>query len=173
MNKVFEVIEAKNFLKLIMTKLILTHPKSYLHAIIKFNNGLIKLLIHEPDMKIPISNSIYYNIFKNDDNSPVNFEILNNLNLKKIDINKFPLIKILNGMPRINSLYETVLITINDYFVFKFLQKKINFKELINLILKYSSLKEFQKYKQIKPQNAHEIYKLRDYVSLKLSTLGI
>ena len=41
------------------------------------------------------------------------------------------------------------------------------------LIDKYSGLKEFQKYKQIRPQNAYEIYKLRNYVSLKLSSLGI
>ena len=41
------------------------------------------------------------------------------------------------------------------------------------MIDKFSSLKEFQKYKQIQPQNAHEIYKLRNYVSLKLSSLGI
>ncbi len=174
MNKVFEVIEAKKIFRTNYNKIsILTHPKSYLHAIIKFNNGLIKLLIHEPDMKIPICNSIYPNISKNIRTKPINLEILNNLNLKKVDIHKFPLIKILNGMPKINSLYETILITINDYFVLKFLEKKINFKELINLILKYSRLNEFQKYKQIKPQNAHEIYKLRDYVSLKLSTLGI
>ena len=60
MNKVFEVIEAKNIFNLDYSKiLILTHPKSYLHAITKFKNGLTKLLLHDPDMKIPIYNSIY------------------------------------------------------------------------------------------------------------------
>ena len=174
MNKVFEVIEAKNIFELDYNKIsVLTHPKSYLHAIIVFKSGLTKLLIHKPDMKIPIYNSIHQNTFNDIDAKPINLKIINNLDLKKIDVDKFPLIKILNNLPKSNSLYETILITINDYFVFKFLEKKINFKELINLILKYSSLKEFQKYKVIKPQNAHEIYKLRDYVSLKLSSLGI
>ncbi len=174
MNKVFEVIEAKNIFGIDYNKIsILTHPKSYLHAIIKFKTGLVKLLIHEPDMKIPIYNSIYSNILKSNNTNPINFKIINNLNLKKIDLNKFPLVKILNSLPKKNSLYETVLISINDYFVFKFLEKKISFNKLIYLILKYSRHKEFQKYKLITPQNAHEIYKLRDYVSLKLSTLGI
>ena len=60
MNKVFEVIEAKNIFNLSYGKIsILTHPKSYLHAITKFKNGLTKLLLHDPDMKIPIYNSIY------------------------------------------------------------------------------------------------------------------
>ena len=38
---------------------ILVHPQSYVHAIIKFKNGLIKMLLHDTDMKIPIFNSIY------------------------------------------------------------------------------------------------------------------
>ena len=60
MNKVFEVIEAKNIFNINYKKIsILTHPKSYIHAIVKFKNGIIKILIHEPDMKIPILNSIY------------------------------------------------------------------------------------------------------------------
>ena len=174
MNKVFEVIEAKNIFNIEYNKIsILTHPKSYLHAIIKFKNGLIKLLMHEPDMKIPIYNSIYINSLNRIYTRSIDLKIMNNLTLKKIDLKKFPLVKILNELPKKNSLYETVLITINDFLVYKFLDQKINFNELIKLIIKFSSLKEFQKYKQIRPQNAHEIYKLRDYVSLKLSTLGI
>ena len=52
MYKVFEVIEAKNIFDISYDKIsILTHPKSYVHTIIKFN-GLSKLLIHEPDMTI-------------------------------------------------------------------------------------------------------------------------
>ena len=61
MNKVFEVIEAKNIFDIGYDKIsILTHPKSYVHTIIKFKNGLSKFLIHEPDMTIPIYNSIYF-----------------------------------------------------------------------------------------------------------------
>ena len=60
MNKVFEVIEAKNIFNLPYKKIsILTHPDSYIHTIVKFNNGLIKIIAHEPDMKIPIFNCLY------------------------------------------------------------------------------------------------------------------
>ena len=65
MNKVFEVIEAKKIFDLNYNQLkILIHPKSYLHAIVKFNNGLSKLLVHDTNMTIPISNSIYLNSSK-------------------------------------------------------------------------------------------------------------
>ena len=85
MNKVFEVIEAKNIFNIDYNKIsILTHPKSYVHAIIKFKNGLSKFLIHEPDMKIPIYNSIYFKFLsKNLKTKSLDFKILNNLNLKK------------------------------------------------------------------------------------------
>ena len=82
-------------------------------------------------------------------------------------------IQLLNNLPRYNSLFETVLLTINDYFVNKFLLNQINFDQLINSIIKISNLSIFQKYKKIKPKNVNEIYKLRDYVSLKIKNLGI
>ena len=115
MNKVFEVIEAKNIFNIDYKNIsILTHPKSYVHAIIKFKNGLTKLLIHEPDMKIPIYNSIYYQTAKSLKNTYLDFNILNNLNLKEVEENKFPLVKLLNKLPKNSSLFETVLITVND-----------------------------------------------------------
>ena len=124
-------------------------------------------------MKIPIYNSIYYETDKIFKNVPLDFNILNNLNLKKVEENKFPLVRLIKKLPKNPSLFETVLITINDYLVYKFLEKKINFQRLIKLIHKISNLKEFQKFKKIKPKNLKEIYNLRDYVHLKLETLGI
>ena len=174
MNKVFEVIEAKNIFDINYSKIsILTHPKSYVHAIIKFKNGLTKFLIHKPDMKIPIYNSIFYKSHKNLKTDSLDFKILNNLNLKEVEISKFPLVRLLKKLPNNSSLYETVLITINDYLVYKFLDKKISFQKLIKLIYKISNLKEFQKFKKIQPKNIREIYNLRDYVHLKLYALGI
>ena len=174
MNKVFEVIEAKNIFDIGYDKIsILTHPKSYVHTIIEFKNGLSKFLIHKPDMTIPIHNSIYFEGRKNIKTSPLDFKILNNLNLKNVGKNKFPLIELLDKLPKYSSLFETVLITVNDYLVYKFLDRKINFQELIKLIKKISNLKEFQKFKNIKPRNIKQIYNLSDYVRLKLNTLGI
>ena len=174
MNKVFEVIEAKNIFNIDYKKIsILTHPKSYVHAIVKFENGLTKILAHDPDMKIPIYNSLYSSKKKNYKSKPLNFDILNQLNLKKVNLIKFPLVKILDNLPKYSSLYETALITINDYLVLKFLAKEINFQKLIKSINKISNLKEFQKYKKIKPKNADDIYRLREYVSSKMNSFSI
>ena len=174
MNKVFEVIEAKKIFNLDYKKIsILTHPKSYIHAIVKFNNGLTKILIHEPDMKIPIFNSIYHKHKNKIITKQLNIDILNNLNLKKVDVGKFPLVNLIKKLPNNNSLFETVLITINDFLVYKFLEKKITFQKLINLIYKLSNLSEFRRYKKIKPKTAEDIYRLRDYVSFKMKSFSI
>ena len=173
MNKVFEVIEARNIFNIDYKKIfILTHPKSYVHAIVKFNNGLSKILLHEPDMKIPIYNSLN---FKNKKirTLPLRFDTLNKLNFNEVDNKKFPLVNIINNLPKKISLFETVLITVNDYFVNKFLEKKISYKKLIFIIIKILNMKEFQKYKKIKPKNIEDIYRLRDYVSFKMDSLSI
>jgi len=174
MNKLFEVIEAKNIFNISYNKIsILTHPSSYVHSIVKFKNGIIKILIHDPDMKIPITNSIYQNKLRKIKTKKLDINLLNNLNLKKVNLSKFPTIKLLKNLPSYNSLYETVLITINDFLVYKFLENKITFSKLLELISKISCSSEFIKYKKMKPRNISDIYKLRDYVSLKLSKLGI
>jgi len=173
MNKVFEVIEARNIFNIDYKKiLILTHPKSYVHAIVKFNNGLSKILLHEPDMKIPIYNSLNLTN-KKIRTLPLRFDTLNKLNFNEVDNKKFPLVNIIYKLPKKISLFETILITVNDYFVNKFLEKKISYKKLIFIIIKILNMKEFQKYKKIKPKNIEDIYRLRDYVSFKMDSLSI
>ncbi len=174
MNKVFEVIEAKKLFNLKYKKIsILTHPQSYVHAIVKFNNALIKILMHEPDMKIPIYNSLYPNVKNKIKSQNLNLTILNNLQLKKIDYKKFPLTRLLNNLRDKDSLYETAIVTINDFFVLKYLKNEIEYHEMINSIYKYCNLREFLNLRKISPKNVKDIYRLRDYVSLKLISLGV
>ena len=174
MNKVFEVIEAKKLFNLKYKDIIiLTHPKSYVHAIVKFKNALIKILIHEPDMKIPIFNSLYPLAKKKVKSDNLNLSILNNLELKQIDYRKFPLITLLNSLKEKDSLYETILVVVNDFFVTKYLNNEIKYHEMIKLIYKYCNYKQFLKYRKNSVQNVEDIYKLRDYVRLKLTNLGV
>ena len=174
MNKVFEVIEAKNIFNIPYNKIsILTHPSSYVHALVMFKSGITKLLIHEPDMKIPIHNSIYYSnnnfLKKNINSKSLNFKIINNLDLKKVNVKKFPTIGLLKKLPESNTLFETVLITVNDYLVYKFLDKKISFEQLNDMLIKFTLSKDFSKYKKIIPKNLKQINDLRKLVSLKMN----
>ena len=174
MNKVFEIIEAKKIFNLKYSQLeILIHPKSYLHAIIKFNNGLTKLLIHDTNMKIPIFNSLYQGKKNRIKSYPLNIKTLNNLELKRINIKRFPIIKILDTLNDKDSLFETIIVSANDNLVNKFLKKEIKFIDISRRLLKIVNLKEFKKFKLIKPQNVSDIEKLANYVSLKINTMSI
>jgi len=174
MNKVFEVIEAKKIFNLNMNKFkILIHPKSYIHAIVKFKNGLIKFVAHDTNMKIPIFNSIY-NDHKNQFNSKkINIDLLNNLNLCKVDIKKYPLIKILKLIPKKESLFETILVSINDELVDLFLKNKINFDDISIKLNQLINNKSSLKYRQKKVNNLSQIEKLNEFVRLKTKTLSV
>ena len=174
MNKVFEVIEAKNIFGVPYNKIsVFTHPNSYLHSIVKFNNGITKLLIHEPDMKIPIFNSIYDGSKKLPKNLSLNINYLNNLELKVISASKFPLIKILKLLPTKNTLFETAVVIINDFFVYKFLKKKINYNQMIRYIFNTINSKEILKFRKIEVINLKDIQSLRSYLGFKLNKIGI
>ena len=124
---------------------ILVHSKSYAHAIIKFSNGLIKILAHETDMKIPIFNSLYPFFEKKILSKKVDFKILNNLDLQKVDFKKFPIVKLIKTLPKKDSLFETIIVSANDCLVENFLKKKIKFLDITKYLFHIVNKKEFQK----------------------------
>jgi len=173
MNKVFEIIEANKIFKINYNKLhILVHPKSYAHAVVKFKNGVTKILIHDTNMTIPIFNSLYENQ-KKIKTKELDFSVINNLNFQKINLKKFPVVKILKNLSEKNSLFETVIVSANDTLVKMFIKKDIKFLDISHVLLKILKNVEFMKYKNIKPQNINEIIRLSEYVRLKIRSLHI
>ena len=174
-NKVFELIEAKKIFEIYFEQIsIIIHPKSYVHSIIEFKNGLIKLIAHNTNMMIPIFNSIFESKKKlNFYNKGIEFSKLNNLQLQNVNTSKFPLIKILNLLPKNDSLFETALVAANDELVSQFLNKKINFHDISKKLLKFLNKKEIVKLKHISPSSINEIAKINNYVRLKIQTKDI
>jgi len=169
MNKVFEIIEAKNIFNISYNKLkILTHPSSYVHAILKFKDGLTNIILHDTTMRIPIYNTLYSENDLNLNSKKLNLKILNNLNFEKIDLKKFPLVKIINYLPEKISLFETVIVSANDKLVDYYLNGQIKFDEIQTKLLKFINNKEFRKFKRIKPKKIENIINLNKYVRLKI-----
>ncbi len=174
MNKIFEIIEAKKIFSIKLKKIkILIHPKSYIHSIVEFNDGMIKIIAHDTTMKIPIFNSIYNMNHNKTLQKKIDVKKLNNLNLNKIDNKKFPIIRILNKVPENNSLFETVIVSANDALVNLFLKKEIKFTHISKILLKLLIKKEFTKFKRIIPKNINEIVKISDYVRSKINSKSI
>ena len=171
MNKVFEIIEAKKIFNISYKKLsIIIHPKSYVHAILKFKNGLTKLVVHDTNMKIPIFNSLYssnHNINSN----KLDLRTLNNLNFQDIDLKRFPMVRILSKLPEKSSLFETVLVSINDKLVNLFLANRIKFTDISKKMNSMLESIEFKKFKKLKVKNIEDIISLNKKVEIKIKDI--
>ena len=123
-----------------------------MHAIIKFNDGLIKIIAHETTMDIPIFNSIYFN--EKIKSKDIDIKKLNNLELSKVD-RKFPCVNILKELEINDSLYETVIVSLNDELVNLFLNKKIKYSDIylkLSKIINTNEFKRLKKFFQVKFQ---------------------
>ena len=169
MNKVFEYCEARHLFSLSPKKLrIIIHPQSLAHAIVEFNNGITKILYHEPNMIIPISNAIFES-----DNQIVKFiDIVKNpiqdskIEFFKIDKKKFPVIKLIEILDKYPSA-AIIVNGANEIFVDQFLKKNIKFIDIIEGIFKILKHREFKKYAIQDPNNLNKIYKIDNWSRIK------
>ena len=161
MNKIFEVIEAKELFSIDFEKIdIVIHPQSLVHAIVKYKNGLYKLLYFETDMGIPIGNVLFgknfeINKFKNIKiNKKTNFE--NQLNFINVNEKKFPAIKLKPLLKKYASL-PIVLNAANEIFVDQFIKKNISFYAIINYLFTLLKDPKIRKYAIKRPSNLKTI----------------
>jgi 1-deoxy-D-xylulose-5-phosphate reductoisomerase len=163
MNKMLELVEAQKLFNIPDKKLdILIHPESLVHAIIEFNNGLIKFIYHDTSMIIPIANAIFekdlniekfYTIKKN------NAKRINNLSFEKVNSKTFPVIKL---KTKINEFPSSAIIfnAANEILVDQFLRKKLPFLDISKTIMRIQSDSNYKKYAIKKPKNINEIIKI-------------
>ncbi len=161
MNKIFEVIEANKLFSIDLDKIdILIHPQSLIHAIIKFKNGLYKLLYFETDMSIPIGNALFENNFEIKKNISKKYRkensLLKNLNFLNVDRKKFPAIKLKPILNKYNSL-PIILNAANEIFVDQFLKRNMSFCSIINYLFYLLKDPKMRKYAIKKPSNLKTI----------------
>ena len=83
------------------------------------------------------------------------------------------MIKILKKITEKNSLFDTVLVSINDELVSLFLKNKINFLDISSKIWLLINSSIFSKFKLQKPKNLAQIEKLNEFVRLKTRALSV
>ena len=140
MNKIFELIEAQKLFNIPNDKIdIIIHPDSLVHAIIEFQNGLVKFMYHDTSMIIPLANAIFdgkidIENFYHNKNVKFKDKITKNLNFGKVSNKIFPLIKLKN---RILELPSTPIIinAANEILVDHFLNKKLQFLGIYKIIM--------------------------------------
>ncbi len=137
MNKGLEVIEAKWLFNLPTEKIdVIVHPQSIVHSLVQFEDGSLKAQMGLPDMKLPIQYAMAYpHRVKN--NFP-RFDFLNypNLSFEKADLNTFSCLNLAFEALRLGGNMPCVLNAANEIAVQAFLEDKIGFLQISELVEK-------------------------------------
>ena len=173
-NKVFEVIEAYKLFKFDKSKYkIMIHPQSYVHSIIRFKNGLIKMILYNTDMQIPISNTLYNNKNYLLNGSKIKIKTLNKLSFQKVDTRAFPSIKLINKCFTLGFSTPIIINAANEVLVSLFLEEKIGFLDIVGTINKVLKDKEFKKYARRKATTIKDIKIIDNWARLKTTNMCV
>jgi len=135
MNKGLEVIEAKWFFNVPANKIeIVIHPQSYVHSMVQFIDGTIIAQIGEHDMKIPIQYALFYPNRMSNNFSRLELTKVGQLTFKKPNFNKFPCINLAYHALEIGGTMPAVLNGANEIAVNAFLNSKISFSAIPQII---------------------------------------
>ena len=141
------------------------HPQSYVHSIIRFKNGLIKMILYSTDMKIPISNTLYKNNFIKTSN--IEIKNLNNLNFQRVNYKSFPSIKLLDKCFTLGLSTPIIVNAANEVLVDLFLRGKIRFLDIVKTLNKILKDKDFKKCAKRKPKSLKDIKITDNWARLK------
>ncbi len=137
MNKGFEVIEAHHLFQIEYDKIdVIMHRQSIIHSMVEFNDLSIKAVLGTPDMRIPIMYALSYpkhNIFGGES---LDFLKYNNLSFEELSFSRFKCLKLAYEAGKKGGLYPVVLNAANEACVNLFLNEKISFLDIENIIEK-------------------------------------
>ena len=143
------------------------HPQSYVHSIIRFKNGLTKMILYNSDMKIPISNIIYNKKNKFIKTKKINSKFLNKMNFYEVNKKKFPAVKLISKCLKLGNSSSIIVNASNEILVDLFLRGKIRYLDIVRSINKIFKDKEFNKYARRKAKTIKDIKIIDNWARLK------
>jgi 1-deoxy-D-xylulose-5-phosphate reductoisomerase len=137
MNKGLEAIEAKWLFDLDMDQIrILIHPQSIVHSMVEYKDGSIVAQLGVPDMMIPIAYALAFPRHLENRLAPLELEKIGTLNFEKPDLKKFRCLDLAVKAAEIGGSMPAVLNGANEIAVASFLEGRIGFLDIPDLIEK-------------------------------------
>ncbi len=134
-NKGLEVIEAKWLFDVDIDQIeVVVHPQSIIHSMVEYVDGAIVAELGTPDMKLPIQYALYYPERRFLPGSRVDFKALSQLTFETPDMETFYGLRLAFEAGRIGGTLPTVFNAANELAVSKFLERKIKYPEIPEII---------------------------------------
>ena len=134
-NKGLEVIEAKWLFDVPPEKIqVVVHPQSIIHSMVEYVDGGIMAQLGMPDMKLPIQYALFYPDRRPMDGKRVDFFELSSITFEKPDMETFKGLAMAYKAAGIGGSMPTVYNAANERAVALFLERKIRFLEIYDLI---------------------------------------
>ena len=135
MNKGLEVIEAYWLYNVPLEKIrVVIHPQSIIHSMVEFEDNSIKAQMGIPDMRIPIQYALSYPLRLKLNVNAMDFKKFNSLTFEEPDFIKFPCLQLAYDALRSGKSYPAVLNAANEEAVSAFLNEKIPFTKIPEII---------------------------------------
>lgn len=165
MNKTFELIEAYYLFGIDFDKIkAIVNRKSLVHGLVKFNDGRIKLNVGENLMKYPILYALDLGKPNDDTFKDIELNTYDRYEFFNLSKKRFPLLNYAEKVVKSSKNEGVILNAINEECVQAFLNSKINFIDIENIIDKIFSSAVFIKcnnYKLLHLSNMYYRYKTR------------
>lgn len=135
MNKGLELIEARWLFGLLPEKLgILIHPQSIVHSLVEMRDGSVLAQLSPTDMKVPIQYALTYPRREEALLPPLDLSQIKVLEFYKVDVKKFPLVKLARQVLEEGESFPVALNTANEVAVEMFLKRRIRFSDIADVV---------------------------------------
>ena len=135
-NKGLEVIEARWLFDVDPSQIqVLVHPQSIIHSAVEYEDGGIIAQLGVPDMRLPIQYALYYPERRPMPGERLDFYALGRITFERPDMETFPALRYAFDAIRKGGNIPTAFNAADEFAVQKFLERKISFPEISEMIL--------------------------------------
>lgn len=134
-NKGLEVMEAKWLFGVELDQIeVVVQPQSVIHSMVQYEDGSIIAQLGTPDMRLPIQYALYYPKRRPLGGKRLDFAALGSITFEKPDLNTFHGLALAYDAMRAGGNVPTIFNAANEAAVALFLQKKISYLQITEII---------------------------------------
>ncbi|WP_194190484.1 1-deoxy-D-xylulose-5-phosphate reductoisomerase [Clostridium chrysemydis] len=166
MNKGLEVIEAHFLFDCPYDNIqVVVHPQSIIHSMVEYKDNSIIAQLGSPDMRLPIQYALNYPKRKNEIANKIDFWEISKLTFEKPDLDTFKCLKLAYKVGKEGKLMPTILNGANEALVDIFLQEKINYLQIGDIIEECLEVFKKEGNEEVTLENVIELdKKVKEYV---------